>query len=124
MSTVLILLTSIVLATAGQVLLKAGMNEVGVIDGLTLRHMLTLARGAATTWQVVAGLASFGLSATAWLITLSRIPLSSAYPVVSLSYVLILLFSTIILGERPSLLTWSGAILIVIGISFVGLGQR
>lgn len=124
MSTVLILLTSIVLATTGQLLLKAGMNEVGVIDGLTLRHLFTLIRGAATTWQVLAGLASFGLSAMAWLITLSRVPLSSAYPVVSLSYVLILLFSTIILGERPSLLTWSGAVLIVLGISFVGLGQR
>lgn len=125
MSTVLLLVTSIGLATSGQLLLKAGMTEVGEFSevlgsigatGLIARML--------TTWQVVGGLAVFGLSAVFWLLTLSRVPLSTAYPAVSLSYVLIIAFSYFVLNERPSGLVWAGVVLIMLGISLVGLGQR
>lgn len=120
--TIAILLTSIALATAGQLLLKAGMNRIGA--ELSLSDLGPLIAGAVTTWQVLAGLTAFGLSAVFWLLTLSRVPLSTAYPMVSLSYVLILLFSTIVLDERPGPLVWAGALLIMTGITFVGVGQR
>ncbi|MBW3620968.1 MAG: EamA family transporter [Actinobacteria bacterium] len=120
--TVLLLLTSIALATAGQLLLKAGMNEVGGELGLAdLGHLL---RTGATTWQVLAGLAAFGTSAVFWLLTLSRVPLSTAYPIVSLSYLLILGFSVLVLDERPSATVWVGAGLIMSGISLIGIGER
>lgn len=124
MSTVLILLTSVALATLGQLLLKTGMTHIGVIDGLALSDLGSLVRGALSTWQVLAGLISFGLSAVFWLVTLSRVPLSTAYPVVSLSYVLILAFSALVLGERPTVTVWVGALLIMGGISMIGIGQR
>ena len=122
LATVLLLLTSIALATAGQLLLKAGMNEVGGELGLAdLGHLL---RTGATTWQVLAGLAAFGTSAVFWLLTLSRVPLSTAYPIVSLSYLLILGFSVLVLDERPSATVWVGAGLIMSGISLIGIGER
>jgi undecaprenyl phosphate-alpha-L-ara4N flippase subunit ArnF len=124
MTTVLILLGAIAFATAGQLFLKAGMTEVGVVVGVGLDGALPLAGRIATTWQVVVGLALFATSAAFWLITLSRVPLSTAYPVVSLSYVLILVFSVVVLDERPPLSVWVGAGLIVSGISLIGLGQR
>lgn len=124
MTTVAILLTAVALATTGQLLLKAGMNRVGVVDLGAVGGLLAIALKAVATWQVVVGLAMFGLSAVFWLVTLSRVPLSTAYPVVSLSYVLILLFSVVALGERPTLLVWLGALLIMVGISFIGIGQR
>lgn len=124
MTTVAILLTAVALATTGQLLLKAGMNRVGAIDLGAVGGLLALAAKVMTTWQVLAGLVMFGLSAVFWLVTLSRVPLSTAYPVVSLSYVLILVFSVLALGERPTLLVWAGALLIMIGISFIGIGQR
>jgi drug/metabolite transporter (DMT)-like permease len=70
----------------------------------------------------VLGLAAFGASAVFWLVVLSRIPLSTAYPFVATSYLVILAFSTIVLHERPPLLTWGGASLIVTGIIMVGYG--
>lgn len=125
MSTVFILLMSVGLATAGQLLLKAGMNRVGEITEVAATSgVVALLTKVATTWQVIAGLGVFGLSAVFWLVTLSRVPLSTAYPVVSLSYVLILVFSSVVLGERPSPLIWTGAVLIMFGISLIGLGQR
>lgn len=124
MTTVLILLAAVAFATTGQLLLKAGMNRVGVVDLGAVDGLLAVAAKAITTWQVFAGLTMFALSAVFWLVTLSRVPLSTAYPVVSLSYVLILLFSVLALGERPTALVWVGAFLIMAGISFIGIGQR
>jgi undecaprenyl phosphate-alpha-L-ara4N flippase subunit ArnF len=123
LTTVLLLLTSIALATAGQLLLKAGMNEIGG-GGLDLGDLGQLLRTGATTWQVIVGLAAFGTSAVFWLLTLSRVPLSTAYPIVSLSYLLILAFSVLVLDERPDATVWTGAALIMTGISLIGIGQR
>ncbi|MFN2556526.1 MAG: EamA family transporter [Nitriliruptorales bacterium] len=125
MSTIIILFAAIALATGGQLLLKAGMNRVGTISDLAaVGGLIPLALRVLTTWQVVVGLAVFGLSAVFWLVTLSRVPLSTAYPAVSLSYVLILAFSVIALGERPSIAVWTGALLIMLGITLIGIGQR
>lgn len=124
LGTVAVLLASVALATLGQLLLKAGMDQIGVVDGLALSDLAKLVGGVLTTWQAIAGLTAFGLSAVFWLVTLSRVPLSTAYPVVSLSYVLILGFSALLLDERPSATTWGGALLIVAGISLIGIGQR
>lgn len=123
LSTVLILLAAVVLATCGQLLLKAGMTEVGAVVGVGLDGVLPLVGRVAGTWQVLLALAMFGLSASFWLVTLSRVPLSVAYPVVSLSYVLILIFSVVVLDERPRPTVWIGALLIVSGISLIGFGE-
>ncbi len=125
MSTIIILFASIALATGGQLLLKAGMNRVGTISDIAAAGgLVPLVLRVFTTWQVILGLAVFGLSAVFWLVTLSRVPLSTAYPAVSLSYVLILAFSVIALGERPSVAVWTGALLIMLGITLIGIGQR
>ena len=124
MTTILMLLTSVGLATAAQITLKAGMNRVGRIDSAAVADLGSLLGKVVTTWQVPLGLGLFGVSAVFWLITLSRVPLSTAYPVVSLSYVLILVFSFLVLHERPPMLVWVGALLIMSGIALVGLAQR
>ena len=91
-ATLTILVLSVALATTGQLLLKAGMNEVGV-ESLGPGDIPFLLRSVFTTWQLLLGLAAFGASAVFWLLALSSVPLSTAYPMVSLSYVFILLFS-------------------------------
>lgn len=123
-TTMLVLLLAITLATAGQLLLKAGMDQAGVVVELAPRALVDLLRSILTNWRLLAGLAAFGASSVFWLVSLSRLPLSTAYPVVSLSYVFILLFSTVLLGERPGLTVWTGAGLIMVGVSLIGIGQR
>lgn len=123
-TTFAILLLSIALATTGQLLLKAGMNDAGAVVALDLGALVRLVGTILTSWKLLLGLASFGASALFWLVTLSRVPLSTAYPIVSLSYVLILGFGTIVLGERPSWVVWGGAGLIMLGVSLIGIGER
>jgi drug/metabolite transporter (DMT)-like permease len=115
---------SILLATSGQLLLKAGMDAAGVEVALQPAALWELIKTVLGSWRLLGGFVLFGLSSVFWLTALSRVPLSVAYPIVSLSYVLILATAWVLLGERPSLVTWSGALLVMAGVSLIGLGQR
>lgn len=123
-STLLVVVLSIALATSGQLLLKAGMDAAGAEVQLSPAALAELVRTVATSWRLLLGLAAFGASALFWLVALSRLPLSTAYPLVSTSYVLILGFSSLVLGERPGPAVWAGALLITAGVALVGIGQQ
>ena len=123
-STMAALALSIALATTGQLLLKAGMDAAGVEVALEPAALLDLIKSILTSWRLLLGLAAFGTSSVFWLVALSRLPLSTAYPVVSLSYVLVLGAGVVMFGERPSLVTWTGALLVMCGVAIIGIGQR
>ncbi len=81
----LLLAASILLGTLGQILMKWGMEAPKPIlanAGPLLRTF--------SSWPVLAGLFSYGLSSLFWLMTLKRMALSTAYPMVSLSYILVM----------------------------------
>ncbi len=122
LATVLTLVLAVSLATVGQLLLKAGMTEIGEITGIGPGELVGLIGSVLTTWKALLGLVCFVGSSLFWLVVLSRVPLSTAYPFVALSYLIILGFSTMVLHERPPLLTWSGAGLIMTGIVLIGFG--
>lgn len=122
LATLLTLVVAVSLATAGQLLLKAGMTDIGEIAGIGPGHLLELIGSVLTTWKAMLGLVCFVGSSLFWLVVLSRVPLSTAYPFVALSYLIILGFSTLVLHERPPVLTWSGAGLIMTGIVLIGFG--
>jgi drug/metabolite transporter (DMT)-like permease len=114
------ILLSVGLAALAQLTLKHGMNLVTQtlrprafgIDATSLRAL-------STTWAVWAGLALFGASALVWLVVLSRVSLSFAYPFASLTYVLILVFDRFWLHESVPALRWGGVALIIAGIVLV-----
>lgn len=118
--TALLALCSVALATGGQLLLKAGMTRVGFIGSERLEKPVSLLLQMLKTWQVPVGLAVFFISAGFWLLVLSRVPLSFAYPFVGLTYVLITLFGKFVLHESVPGLRWVGLALIIAGILIVG----
>lgn len=105
--------SSVLLGVAGQAFLKTGAAAAqsgGVAE--------TLASALATP-AVLAGLALYALSSLLWLVVLSRVPLSLAYPFGSLAYVLVTLVA-LAMGETVPLLRWAGLVLIVTGVLLVG----
>jgi drug/metabolite transporter (DMT)-like permease len=113
-----LILVSVVLAAVAQLTLKYGMNHVHAATGVVQLSARSL-RSIASTPAVWIGLALFALSASIWLAVLSRASLSFAYPFVSLTYVLILVFDRFILHQPVSGLRWAGVALIVGGIALV-----
>ncbi len=110
----------VMIATGGQLLLRAGMERVGYIGANRVARPLTLALQVASEPRVVIGLVLFGISAAMWLIVLSRIPLSLAYPFAGLTYVFVTVFSKFVLNEEVPGIRWLGLALIVGGIVLVG----
>ena len=106
-------------AAVGQVMLKHGMQIAS--DRAAGRGSLIFA--AATSPWVLLGLLVFGVSATAWLATLSRVPLSVAYPFNALGYLGILTASVLVLHERANVWTWVGSLLVVSGLIMVVLAR-
>ena len=112
-----LLLFAVGAAAVGQVMLKHGMQ----IASARAASRGSLAIAAATSPWVLLGLLVFAVSATAWLATLSRVPLSVAYPFNALGYLGILTASVLVLHERANVWTWVGSVLVVSGLIMVVL---
>ena len=110
---------SVCLATMGQFLLKAGMDRVGPVSAERIRKPVELVMTVARTPQVVVGLGVFVVSAVFWLVVLSRMPLSTAYPFAGLTYLLTTLIAHFGLKESVPGMRWLGVLLIVGGIVLV-----
>jgi len=113
---VALLLFAVGAAACGQVLLKHGM-ETAKQRAESGHGSLVIA--AATSPWVLGGLTIFAISAVAWLTTLSRLPLSIAYPFNALGYLAILTASVVVLNERANVWTWVGTSLVVTGLIIV-----
>jgi drug/metabolite transporter (DMT)-like permease len=111
-----LLLFAVGSAATGQVLLKHGM---GAAVKRVAETKGSLAMAAATSPWVLLGLTVFAVSAVAWLTTLSRLPLSIAYPFNALGYLAILSASVVLLNERANVWTWVGTFFVVTGLIIV-----
>jgi multidrug transporter EmrE-like cation transporter len=118
MSTVVLVLLATVLGIGGQFMLKYGMGQMGPL-GLSLGSVPQLIWKIATAPYVVGGLLIYGVGTFFWLITLSRIELSVAYPFVSLNQVLIFLIAWLVLREQISPLRAAGVVVICVGMILV-----
>jgi len=115
-----LILTSVVLAGFAQITLKTGVNHVTEASGGGELHMNADSLKSLLSSPIIwGGLVLFGLSAIVWLFALSRASLSFAYPFAALSYVLIVLFSVLVLHEDVPVLRWVGVGFIVTGILLV-----
>ena len=115
-----LLLFAVGSAAVGQVMLKHGM-QIASARAASARGSLAIA--AVTSPWVLLGLMVFAVSAVAWLTTLSRVPLSVAYPFNALGYLGILTASVLVLHERANVWTWVGSLLVVSGLIMVVLAR-
>ncbi len=112
---------TVVAVVAGQTLLKAGMARVGPIDLARVSRPVRLVSDASRIWQLWAGVASYVLSAALWILALSTVPLSVAYPFLGFTYVGVAAIAVMKLGEWLTPAQWFGLSLVVIGVLLVTL---
>jgi undecaprenyl phosphate-alpha-L-ara4N flippase subunit ArnF len=111
----MLLFGSIVLSSVGQLCMKAGMQEL---------HVAGLSYGP-IAWTVT-GLAAYACSLMSWLAVLVRYPLSFAYPMLSLSYILVYAGATNwpLLSEGATPMRTFGTLLILAGVALVSINAR
>jgi len=119
MKSILLVLCSVTPAVAGQLILKyaigrmnLSMEETGPV-GYYVRLF--------TTPIVLLGFLMYGVSSLFWLFILSKLPLSLAYPLVSMGYVLVVFFSWLLLREHVGIGRMAGVAVICCGVALLAL---
>ena len=121
-SSILLILLSIFIAVGGQMLLKIGINRIGIVSFNGFDDFSRLFLGIIKSPLVISGLFLYVISAAVWLVVLSAVDLSFAYPFIGFTYVMVLILSKFILKEEVNLIRWIGALIITIGVIVISRG--
>jgi len=116
-----LVVVNVILGVIGQFFLKKGMILVG--DTLTGSPLLFFFK-AFTSPFIIGGLGFYIVSLLIWLVVLSKVDLSLAYPLISLSYVFVILISWLFLGESMNLFRILAVACIMIGVTLLGQSAR
>ena len=112
------LITGVLLNAGAQLLLKAGTNALGVIT-LTADNWAGMLVRMATQVPFVLGVLCYVLSLFVWILGLSRVPVSIAYPLLSIGYIVNAIAAHYLFGEAVTLARWLGIGFIVVGVWLV-----
>jgi len=104
------------LLALGQVTLKVSLQQLGAFSW----SLAFFSRAFTCVWFALCGLC-FALSSVLWMYIVKHFPLSQAYPLISLSYVMGMLAAVFIFHEAVPLIRWVGVALIMVGVVLVSM---
>ncbi len=110
--------TGVLLNTFAQLLLKAGANTVGRFE-FSAANALDVGMRFAFNPYVIGGLGCYLISVVVWLMALSRVEVSVAYPMLSLGFALNALLAWWLLGEAVTAQRIAGIAIIIVGVTIV-----
>lgn len=116
-TTLVLILGAVVFSVVGQLLLTSGAHN---LAGLGRLEFLM---AAARDMRVLSGLVAWTVSTVFWLYVLRVAPLSRAYGLTSLTYVLVFVTGVLFYGEQVRRVHVAGTLLIVIGIACLLAGD-
>ncbi|OQX50660.1 hypothetical protein B5M47_03535 [candidate division CPR3 bacterium 4484_211] len=111
----LMILTSVIIGVAGQLLMKQGVSKIGQFSEGVIPFLFK----AVTSPWVIIGLTAYGAGTVIWLLILSKVDVSFAYPMLSLGYIFLLIFAAFFLGEHISIIRILGVLLITLGVVLI-----
>lgn len=118
---IIMIIASVALTTAAQILMKSGMVSEDVRLALNSGELQSIIFAVITSPAVCTGLICFAFSVVIWLKVLSEVPLSTAYPFVSLGIAFTVAAGFILFGEPFSIQKIVGVVLILAGIFILAI---
>ena len=113
-----LVLFGVLLNAAAQLLLKAGTNAIGQFE-FSAANLAPIGWKVATQPYILGGLTCYAVSVVVWILALSRVEVSIAYPMLSIGYVVNALAAYALFGEAVGLQRLVGIGIIVIGVYIV-----
>jgi multidrug transporter EmrE-like cation transporter len=113
-----LILTGVMLNAAAQLLLKAGVQTTGQI-GLGAAQLWGSLRALAFEPYILSGLACYAVSVVVWVLALSRVPVSVAYPLLSMGYIVTAIAAWQLFGEQLGTTRVVGIAVIIVGVVLV-----
>ncbi len=110
-----LILLGVLLNAAAQLALKQGVRTVGHFD-FRLASLWQVGPAVALNPFVLIGLACYVVSVVVWLLVLSRVEVSYAYPMLSVGYIVTAFAGRIFFNEAMGPLRWAGIVVICFGV--------
>lgn len=104
-----------VLLSFGQLIWKIGLGKLQVVTLISVEGLTK----ALISPYIITGMVIYIVATVIWLNVLSKIPLSFAYPLMSIAYIFGMILAKTVLGESISTVRWLGAFVIVFGVYLV-----
>jgi len=121
---VLILLAGLACESTGVVLLKKGLNRIGVVQSYSVAEVLRVVKSGLTSQQIWLGIFFEALFFIGLLVLLSKSDISFIWPLTGLSFVFATFSAMWFLGEQVSLVRWVGVALIVLGAGIISYSEH
>src|SRR5487761_2503069 len=113
-----LIFTGVMLNAAAQILMKAGTNAIGHFE-FSAANILPIGLKLATEWHIVTALFCYGISVIVWILALSRVPVSIAFPMLSMAYVVNALAAWYLLNEAFNPVKLVGMGVIILGVVII-----
>ena len=108
----------VLLNAAAQLLLKAGTRTIGQFE-FSIGNIFPIGLAMATNPHIFAGLSCYVISVVVWIMALSRVEVSLAYPMLSLGYVVNAFLAYWLFGEAVTAMRIAGIMVIIVGVAMV-----
>lgn len=122
MKNVLMILFCVMLGSIAQLSLKNGLTSVGRFESdlagptsVVVQLFGFLLRAFRNPF-VIFGFMLYGVASLAWIVVVSRVPLSLAYPMIALTYVIVVIMSRILFHEDVSTMRFASLAVICLGV--------
>ena len=119
-----ILLIGLVFESAGVVLLKKGMTNIGDLKTVSLGEVARVAKAGVTSPQILLGVLFEAMFFGCLLILMSKSDISFLWPLTGLSFVFATFAAICFLGEHVSTARWAGVVLIVAGAALISYSEH
>ncbi len=111
----ILVLAGVLLNAAAQLLLKAGTNGIGAF-AFTADNLVPVGIKIASNPFILGGLGCYAVSVMVWIMALSRVEVSLAYPMLSIGYVVNAVAAWYLFGEALTAQRMIGIGTIIVGV--------
>jgi len=113
-----LIITGVLLNAGAQVFIKNGMLQIGYFS-FKIQNVIPVGFKVAANISILSGVACYVVSLIVWLMVLSRVEVSYAYPLLSIGYIVAAFAGKLIFGETIDLIRWAGILIICIGVYLI-----
>ena len=113
-----LVITGVLLNAAAQLLLKAGTNAIGAFEFIA-GNVAPIGWKVVTQPFILTGIGCYVVSVAVWILALSRVEVSIAYPMLSLGYVVNAIAAWYLFGEAVTPGRLAGIGVIIVGVFIV-----
>ncbi len=120
----LYVLLTILFTTYGQLTLKWRLSQLAELPDNIFNKAFFLTKTILTDFYIFSGFLSAYIASLFWMIAIKKLQLNVAYPLMSLSFVLVFLFSTFFWNEKASISQIIGVLFILSGVTLISYSMR